>query len=212
MILFHFPLSEMPTIRNHPLLINKIPFLQRHSHRVLVSQSSISSSSISIHLKDLSDSVFGIETSVLVDLLRSSSEFEIRNGILEYCYESGVGSASARIVKRAPTCTLDYTFNFGEPFLTLKMPEFRCLTNDPTVITFSRNLLVLVSSGYVSTRCVLEAQRVEGPESFEITVSGKELKMVEELGGDIVLCYYKDCLVVFKFEEDVSTAVVIKSL
>lgn len=202
----------MGTIRNHPELIQKILFLQRHSQRVHITPSTISSKLISIHLNGLCDCEFGIETKALADLVRSSNSFEITDRHLCYAYESPVGDKTARIVKRVPVFEISYVFDFGSPLLTAKLPAFRCLSTDMTVVRFTKNKLVLETAGYVSTRSVLEAQRVEGVEDFELSVSGKELKIVEELSGEVVMCYYKDCLVMFKFEGDMSTAVVIKSM
>lgn len=177
-----------------------------------MTRSSISSPSISVNLQNLCDSEFGIESRDLVDLMKNNTEFKVEDNVLKYSFENVVGDKVARICKKAGLLSLDYRFEFGNPMLTAKVPVFRCLSTDNTFVTFSKNKLLLQTGGYVKTRNVLDAQKVDGSDYFEISLVGKDLKIVEELGTDLVLCCYQNCIVVFSFENDISTAVVVRSV
>ncbi|ELA41725.1 uncharacterized protein VICG_01229 [Vittaforma corneae ATCC 50505] len=202
----------MGNIQNSPYLLQKVLFIQKYSQKAHVTHSSISSSSISVCLPNLCDTEFGIESKDLSDLMRSTTEFVIEDGVLKYSFESTVGDKMAKICKKIELISLNYTFEFENPILTAKVPIFKCISIDNTFIIFSKNKLLLQTSGYVKTRNVLDAQRVDGVDCFEICVSGKDLKIVEELGTDLVLCCYQNCIVVFSFENDISTAVVVRNV
>lgn len=198
---------------NSPKFIQKIAFLQKHSKIVSITKSTVSSNTFSIHLNDLTDcEPFSIETKDLLDLLKINQPFEIEGEYLKYSYETPVGDKIAKISKKVGISNVKYEFEFENPLLTAKINKFKVLSTDKTHLIFEKNRLILETKGYIRTRSIIEVQRIDGVEKFEIIVSGKDLKIVEELGEDIVMCYYKDCIVIFKFEDEISLSMIIRNV
>lgn len=199
----------MGKIHNSPELIQKVSFLSRHSHKAYVSRSSISSEFISIHQENLCDETFCISSKDLLDLLKNTQEFNIEGQVLVYAYDTVLGGNMARVVKKVPVFDSKFVFDFQNPLLTARISNFKCLSSEPTSVKFSENKLVLETRTYIKTRMVIEASKVDGIDTFEIEVSGKKLKIIEELENELVLCFYRDCIVVFQFQNTVNTAVII---
>lgn len=199
----------MGRIENTPQLLEKLLFMQKHSQKATVTPSSIFSPTIAIYKQDISDSSFCVSVKDLVDLVKSNRNFEIEDRTLVYSYDTSIGSNAATVCRRIDLYTLQDVFQYQEPLLTLTIPKLKCLTNDKTTVKFSKNKLVLESNEYIKTRLVLEAKKASGADEFSISVSGKSLKIAEELKDELAMCFYNDCIVVFKFEGSLSTAVII---
>ncbi|KAM0680538.1 hypothetical protein GINT2_001226 [Glugoides intestinalis] len=183
--------------------------MQKHAQKATVTRASIVSANIAIYYQDISDSNFCLLVKDLVDLVKSDKAFEIEDKTLIYSYKVNIGNTTATVCKRIELFPLQDVFQYQEPLLTLTIPKLKCLTNDKTVVNFSKNKLILESSGYIKTRVVLEAKKARGVDEFSINVSGKGLKIAEELKEELAMCFYNDCVVIFKFEGNLSTAVII---
>ena len=203
----------MGRISATPNLIKKLLFIQKHSNKVLISPNGISTRYITVQSVGFSDCTFGIETKELIEMLKHTEEFEIiENNKLEYRYKIHVGIHEGEVCKNIPLFELSYLFNFNTSICTLKLPHFKSITNDETNIEFINGMLICESKGYVQTRIIFDVQRVEGSMYFNIKTRGCDLKIIEDIEGDRVLCYFENSLVVFGFEEGINTAAVIKCI
>lgn len=203
----------MGKIQASPNLIKKLLFIQKHCNKVVVSPNGISSRYINVQLACLSDCSFGIETKELVEMLKYTNDFNlIDKKYIEYNYTCFLDDQEAYISKNIPLFDLSYTFNFQSPICTLKLPFFKSISSDETEIEFLNGKLILETRGYIKTRIVFDAQRVEGTEYFRAKAKGTDLKIIEEIEGERVLCYFENSLVIFGFDQDLNTAIVIKCL
>lgn len=203
----------MGRINITPGLVKKLLFIQKHSNKVFISPNGISSRHITIQSQEFCDCSFGIETKEIVEMLKQTEEFEIiENNELEYKYKIFVGDQEGEVCKNIPIFPLSYTFNFQTAICTVKLPHFKSITADDTTVELLNSKLILESRGYIKTRIVFDVQRVDGSEFFRVKVRGLDLKIIEELEGERVLCYFENNLVAFGFEQHVSTAIVIKCI
>lgn len=203
----------MGKIQANPIFLKRLLFLQRHSSKVLVTQNGVSSRHITIQSPGFSDCSFGIETKELVEMLKHTDTFELNEqSFVKYSYSSNIGEQDATVCRTLPVFNLKNSFDFKESICTIKLPIFKCISGDELLVSFLEGKLVLESNGYVKTRMVFDVNRVEGAELFSAKVKGIDLKIIEEIEGDRVLCYYENSLVVFGFDNDLSMAVVIRCI
>lgn len=208
----------MGRISDSPTVVRKVLFLQKHASRVLVSPQGISSPNITIQFGSsvrISDSTFGIGTRDLLDMIRHTSTFQIDGGTLVYDYESTIGDRTARISRHIELFDMSHGFDVEAPLQTLKLKDLasgrglNILSNDDTTVTYRNGKLVLETFGYVSTRMVVDADKVDGVDYFKVKVRGKDLRVASEAEGERVLCYHENCLVMYGFEREVTTAIAI---
>jgi hypothetical protein len=202
----------MGKIQVNPFLLKRLQFLQKHANKAQVTRNGIASRHINIDFQGFSNCEFGIETKELNEMLKHTEEFEIENNLLKYSYVCGDSDLKARIIKEIPLFDLAYLFNFNTPISSLKLPFFKLISTDETSITFSDGKLIFETNEYVKTRLIKQVQLVDGLNSFRVKAKGSDLKIIEEIEGARVLCYFDESLVVLGYENDICLAVVIKSL
>lgn len=194
-------------------LLKRLTFISKHASKVLVAPNGVSSRHITVQSVGISDCTFGIESKELVEMLKHTQEFELVPGIeIKYSYSCNMGEYDAIVTRNIPVFDLQFTFDFQTPICTIKLPIFKSISNDETEVVFSNGKLVLETKSYIKTRLVFASSRVEGIESFCTKVRGNDLKIIEEIEGDRVLCYFEHSLVIFGFDKDISIAVVIKCI
>ena len=199
----------MGKINNPPNFLKKLLFLQRHSSKVLVLPGGICSKSISIELPNLCDCTFGVDSKELLELVKHNVEFQLESCYLVYSFVQNIGLQDAVVAKRIPLETLDFPFCFEKPVCTIKLPVFRPISSEETRITFIQGKLILETNEYIKTRLVFDVRRLEGLDCFTAKVKGKDLRIIEEIEGDRVLCFFENNVVVFGFEKDSTTGVVV---
>lgn len=216
----------MGEILNTPAVARKLLFLQKYANKVLVTPQGIFSPTISIHFGttsssanpiSISDATFGTRVRDLLDMVKHTSTFQINRGTLAYEYESGECRAdgrAARISRRVELFDVDHYTGVEAPLLTLKLRVSGSiiLSGDDTVVTYKRGKLVLETFGHIRTRMVVAADRVDGVDTLSVRVRGRDLRVVDDVEGEKVLCYHRNCLVIYGFDSGATTAAVIAQI
>lgn len=117
------------------------------------------------------------------------------------------------ITKYIELFDLNYKLIVNQPKLVLRIKEFKVISSDETFIKYENNKLLLETFKHIKTRNILKVEKIEGFENnFSVKVRGDEIKIIQELEGERLLCYHDDCLVFYGIEDKVTTAGVIKLL
>lgn len=216
-----------------PAILKKLYFLEKYSNKVLVDENSISTSSVSIQCSyPLSDTKFGIKTKDLIDMVKNTSEFELKDQKIYYKYtisnldvfkneikdfsyfESQKIESSqdnkAIIKKYSDLYDLKYQFDFENPILTIKLPKFNILSTDDTDIVYKDNKLILSTNNFVKTRLVFDVEKIDGTDNFCARMRGHDIKMASSFEENSILCYHTTHIVFYFFEDTITTAMVLK--
>lgn len=202
----------MYSIRPSVNLLKKLIFIQKYSNKIQITPTNISSEFIHIQLPKFCDFHIGIDTADFIELVKHATLVSIDRDKLLCEYKISVSNSDLIVKRRINLYDLDYTINVPEPLLSIKFEKFTCLSEDDTFLTVSGSLMILETKGFVKTRLCIPIQRVEGDINFACCVKAKDLKMLNELERDMVLCFFNDCIVAYEFDEEITTAVIIRIL
>lgn len=172
----------------------------------------LATANIQIKLPEFCEFSVGVSTADFIELIKHAQEIRLEGDKLHYSYASQVSLTNVRTTREIPLFSLDYGIDIAGPLLSVRMGDIAVLTEDNIRLSVGDGWLALESDGHVKTRSYASVEQLDGEGSYACTVRAKDMRIIEEIEGDRVMCFFESCVIVYGFEDEATTAMLVRVL
>lgn len=192
----------MPQIEISRELLQKLKLLERYSHKVTVTPTSLVTSNMKIILNKFCDCEFTVNIKELLLMLDKTGEFTITNKI-EYSYQISIGGVGILINRKIKMYEERFDIPYADPRFSIVVPHFSLLSCDNHLIEVDRNGTFIISSeNVIKTRTELKDLNVVFNEvdTYRVRVKYKDIQVIEEFKKELVFSFFDDHLLIHILE------------
>ncbi|KAI5168314.1 hypothetical protein PAEPH01_0027 [Pancytospora epiphaga] len=195
-----------------PLLQKSIAFIEKYSRIAKVTPSTISTPTIQIRLPTFCNFSASMDISDLLELAKADARILINEKNLTYTFTVLSPSSTAQVTRTIKLCELECDVISKSPHSSIKIPKFNVLGENYTILLFKNSILNVENHGYLKIGMSVPVELLEGATEFSCKVLGKDLSIINDLEGELVINYYGSHIVLYNLEEDSEVAVLINAI